>query len=372
MKRYYSFFIATLFAFFSVSLSAAEFKVVFINPGHPQGDDTGAFWSDVNRFMKASANDLNLELTTLFANRNHIQMKKLAKTAARYKPDYVIIVNEKGVGVDLVRLIAPYEIPIFTLLNGFSDTELLRLTKQQKRLLIGSLTPNNFLAGQGLMKQLLQHHIRTKGDSSKIEVLALLGDYRSWAAIERQAGLNAAIESTENLHLLDATVANWSKSEAYRKVKGLLMRQKVDIIWAANDPMAFGARTAVTEAGLTGKVTIGGINWDAAYYDTPFDLSFGGHVTLGAKSLVMLADHHKGMMKDCEMNVEHNIFQSSEDDKLTKFITNTNGHNIERFDFTLFSKRNKNPAPYDLNVFINNDYQSVPYSAPRNTCHSAP
>lgn len=371
MKRFYAFFLLAVFTFFSALLSAAEIKVVFINPGSPQGDDTGKFWSEVDRFMQASAKDLNIELTTLFANRNHIEMKRLANILTVHEPDYVILVNEKGVGVDLARLIAPHQIPIFTLLNGFTENELDKLTSEEKTLLIGSLVPNNFLAGQELMGELYQHHVKTKGHSLTLEVLALLGDYRSWAATERQAGLSSAINSNKHLNLINATVANWSQNEAYRKVKAMLARNKVDIIWAANDPMAFGAREAVRESGLTGQITIGGINWDVAYQNSPFDLSFGGHVILGAKSLIMLADYHSGLMTDCEMFVKQNIFQSSNDGKFDKFSANTSGSNIEQIDFTLFSKRNEKPAPYDLNVFINRDYQSVPYSTPKNNCPPA-
>lgn len=372
MKRFYPLFFVVCFAWLGAPLHAADFKVVFINPGHPQGDDTGVFWSEVNRFMQAAAKDLNIELISLFANRNHIEMKRLANVITMHEPNYVILVNEKGVGVDLVRLIAPHLIPMFTLLNGFTKDELAKLTAKEKALLVGNLVPNNLLAGQGLMEELYQSHAITNGTSATIEVLALLGDYRSWAATERQTGLNTAISSNENLHLLDASVANWSKSEAYRKVKSILRRQDVDIIWAANDPMAFGAKQAVKEAGLSNKVTIGGINWDVAYQDSPFELSFGGHVILGARALVMLADHHKGLMKDCEMHVKHNIFQSSSEGKLTKFIANTNDKNIKQFDFALFSKLNKNPVPFDLNVFISRDYQSQPYSVPQNTCQPAP
>lgn len=371
MKRFCKLSFALFLVLFSAILPAAEFKVVFINPGHPQGDATGKFWSDVDRFMQAAAKDLNIELATLFANRNHIQMKTLAKNINKHKPDYVVIVNEKGVGIDLVRLIAPYKLPIFTLLNGFTTKELDKLSQEQKNLLIGNLIPDNFLAGKGLMQSLYYRHQKSQEDGADIEVLALLGDYRSWAATERLAGLKSAIGDASNIQLFDSTVANWSQDEAYRKVKGLLQRKKIDIIWAANDPMAFGASKAVKEANLDQKITIGGVNWDFAYHDRPFAVSFGGHVTLGAKSLVMLADHHAGLMKSCEMHVKHNIFQSSNGDKLARFHANTHGKNIESFDFSRFSKRQKAPVIYDLNVFIDNSYYTSPYSMPQNACTSA-
>ena len=100
---------------------AGNFNVVFINPGHPVADSTGTFWSSVNRFMQAAANDLDIELVSLYAERDHILMKQLAQTVNSHSPDYVIIVNEKGVGKELVKAIAPYKLPIFTLLNGFSQ-----------------------------------------------------------------------------------------------------------------------------------------------------------------------------------------------------------------------------------------------------------
>lgn len=370
MKRFLNLHIFVLVATFCSSLSAAELKIVFINPGHPQGDETGKFWSDVDRFMQAAAKDLNIELITLFAERNHIQMKDMAKSVVKHQPDYVIIVNEKGVGINLVKLIAPYNLPIFTLLNGFTQNELSRLTEQQKKLLIGDLVPNNFLVGKGLMQSLYQSHKGSRNKSEHVEVLALLGDYRSWAATERQAGLDAEISANDKLTLFDSTVSNWSQAEAYRKVKAVLHRHSIDIIWAANDPMAFGANIAVKEAGLTEQVTIGGINWDLTYQSGPIDVSFGGHVTLGAKSLVMLADHHAGLMKNCEMRVKHNIFQSSNRDRLVRFLANTKGNNVESFDFARFSKKHKTPVVYDLNVFINNSYQTEPFSRPVNKCSS--
>lgn len=368
MKRFCQLTLIIFLATLSTFSSAAEFKVVFINPGHPQGDETGKFWSDVNRFMQAAAKDLNIELATLFANRNHIQMKTLAKNIEKHNPDYVIIVNEKGVGVDLVHLIAPHKLPIFTLLNGFTTEELAKLSEQELRLIIGNLVPDNFLAGKGLMQTLYQRHLKSHTKHTNVAVLALLGDYRSWAATERQAGLTSEISENANLELFDSTVANWSQDEAYRKVKGLLQRKNVDIIWAANDPMAFGASKAVKEAGLNKQITIGGVNWDLTYQDRPIEISFGGHVTLGAKSLVMLADYHAGLMKECEMHVKHNIFLSSNGDKHARFHANTQGKNIESFDFRRFSKRQNKPVIYSLNVFIDNSYYTKPYTVPKNAC----
>ena len=345
--------------FFSGHAVASKVKVVFINPGHPHGDSTGAFWSTVNRFMQAAANDLDIELTTLFANRDHLMMKNLATTVGKYSPDYVIIVNEKGVGVDLVRSISRHNIPIFSLLNSFSSDELQQLMDNQKALLIGSLTPNNFIAGKMLATDLLAIHQQKYSNLVPYHFLALQGDYRSPAALERKRGLMTFLASNNNVNLIDMPIGNWSRQQAYLKVKGLLKRQRIDVIWAANDPMAIGAKKAVEEANLSYQVTIGGINWDEKDADYPIDISYGGHVTLGAKALAMLADFHNKQMSRCEMHLKLDIFKSDKQNNLAMFLANTHGENIEQFDFTRFSKQHQNTAVFTLDTFVDKNYKQI-------------
>ncbi len=359
MQRLLRFLILAMLCLPAYALHAKQSKVVFINPGHPQGDSTGAFWAGVNRFMVAAANDLDLELSTLFARRDHILMKRLANDVHKLKPDYIIIVNEKGVGVDLVRAIAKHNIPIFTLLNSFTKQELDKLTEQQKSLLIGSLVPDNYLAGKGLLADLYELHENKPTSAKPYQLLALRGDYRSAAALDRVKGLHDYLTENDNIHLFDSSVANWSEQQAYKKVKGLLQRHSIDIIWAANDPMAYGASRAVKEAGLTGKVTIGGFNWDALDKDYPIDASYGGHVTLGAKALVMLNDYQAGLLSRCEMKVKQNIFQLNNNQDLEHFLANTKRTNIEAFDFSRFSKAHKKTAEFQLDTFIDKAYKTI-------------
>ena len=92
----------TLLTYCSFNIEANGPKVVFINPGNVNGDSTGLFWSDVSRFMNATADDLDVELTNIYADRDHIKMKQLANEAISYNPDYFIVVNEKGAGLRLV------------------------------------------------------------------------------------------------------------------------------------------------------------------------------------------------------------------------------------------------------------------------------
>lgn len=74
----------------------------------------------------------------------------------------------------------------------------------------------------------------------------------------------------------------------------------INIVWAANDPMALGA---VEAARLSGAIPgsnffVGGINWDepalAAIKDGVLSVSVGGHFMTGGWELVMLYDYHHG------------------------------------------------------------------------------
>ena len=346
--------------------TADELTVVFVNPGHPQGDATGAFWADVSRFMQAAADDLNIELITLYAKRDHLLMKTLAEQVSQYKPDYAIIVNEKGVGLSLLESIAADNIPVFTLLNGFNKKELSRMSPPLKSMLIGRLIPDNFSAGKNLMADLHRLHGQRSSEPSPYTVLALRGDYSSAAALERERGLMAYLSTNGELRLIDMPVANWSKQEAQEKVAGLIRRQPIDIIWAANDPMAEGARLAMQAARIKRPTTIGGVNWDQLAI--PLDVSYGGHVTLGAKALAMLQDFHQQHVLPCEMNIKIDIFDAGDRENIRHFVENTRAPNLAQFDFSRFSKSHPQAAEFTLDTFVTKKYTSAVRAAEKKSC----
>lgn len=359
MNKIISCIICLLLVAFSSTTKADEFNVVFINPGHINGDSTGRFWSDVSRFMSAAADDLNINLTSVYANRDHILMKQLAASVHKQRPDAVIIVNEKGIGVALVKELAKHDLPVFVLLNGFSQRELAKFNQEQKNSLIGSVIANNYQAGKRLMQDLYQSHKLKAPSRNNYELLMLRGDYNSPAAIDRAQGAKDFVAEVQELRVFDNPVANWSKEQAYKKVKGILLRRSPDIIWAANDPMAFGASLAVKEANLSDKVTIGGFNWDSAKHEPSIDMSYGGHVILGAKALVMLSDHKNGHLPSCQMHLVEDIFSRNQDNNEQKFRANTAGDKLAQFDFSKFSYANPEPAAFTLSTFIDKRYQVV-------------
>jgi hypothetical protein len=107
--------------FYADIIFAERFKVVFLNPGYPTEIASGNFWLNVTQYMEAAADDLAIELITLYSHRNHILMKSWINDVLRKKPSYVILVNEKGIALALIKQLAQHNVASFMLLNNISE-----------------------------------------------------------------------------------------------------------------------------------------------------------------------------------------------------------------------------------------------------------
>lgn len=349
MYKKHAVLLVCIFFYFIPSICNAEsLKVVFLNPGYPDQNATGSFWANVSQFTQAAANDLNIELVTLYGHRNHVLIKSLAKELVSLEPDYIVLVNEQNTGAHLVKAIAPYHIPIFFLLNSLNDKELLTLSTREKSMIIGSLIPNNFNVGEKLAKDLMAVHNASKQNKTVAKVLALQGDYTTQAAKERTAGFNSALVESPQHIVIDSTVANWSKQQAYQKVKGLLKRSRIDIIWAANDAMAFGAKRAIQTSNISYPIVVGGINWDIDERDEKIDISYGGHVVLGAYAMVMLCDMHDGLLPVMARTKTIDIFKSNQSHLYPIFTKHLVDNKTEDYDFTIFTQKHINTQIFSL------------------------
>ncbi|WP_440876683.1 ABC transporter substrate-binding protein [Thalassotalea sp. PLHSN55] len=334
---------------------ASNIKVVFLNPGHPYQNTTGHFWQNVSQFMEAAAQDLSIDLVTLYACRDHILMQSLVNSIAQQNPDYVILVNEKGKALSLVKSLSKLNLKTFMLLNGLSKGEIANLSTNEKSLNIGSVKPNNYSAGKNLLADLVKLHDSQPLMQTKLQpknILALQGDYSTPAALERQQGFNDFARQNKKLSVVDSTVANWDKEEAYTKVKGILQRERIDIIWAANDPMALGAKKAVVELKPKQPVIIGGFNWDVKNSQYPIDISYGGHVSLGAYALVMIRDIADNKLMPNKNHQVIDIFESSKSKSQLTFSDNLLNNNFEQYEFDRFSLSHKAPLTFSIENLI--------------------
>ena len=323
--------------------------VVFVNPGYQADNPTGNFWSNVSLFTEAAAADLDIKLTILYAQRDHIYMRELVKQGLKLKPDYLILVNEKSVGPSLMKLVARSNVNVFFLLNDLTKAQFNDLNPSEKQRVVGGVRPNNYQAGYKLALQLIASNSASSNSSYKM--LALLGDHATQAALDRKQGLLDAIRDSEkSIELVDALVANWSMQNAYSIVNGFLKRNiELDVIWAANDAIAFGAQQAAIEHKKT--LVIGGVNWDKSPTMLPLFISIGGHVTLGALAMVFIHDHSQSLVTRPEHRTV-DIFVDDRTKSSQQFIQLMAMKKINLIDFTRFSKMHDKPLLFSIRNLV--------------------
>lgn len=355
MPQKHVFVICIILTFFSSMTLAKKLNVVFVNPGHPSQNITGNFWSNVTLFMQAAADDLNIELTTIYAHRNHILMRSLLKNIMAKKPDYVVLVNEKSAALPLLKSLTSNEIPVFMLLNSFNRADIELLTSKERTYLRGSIVPNNYEVGKFLMAELLALYLALPDVNHKEikNVFALQGDFATPASLARESGLRDALSQYADVELLDSSAAAWSADKAYQKVIGIAQRKPIHIIWAANDAMAFGAKKAMKAMNVNYPYVVGGVNWDISDDNLALDVSYGGHVLLGAFALVMLRDIENGDRKSPDNHLIVDIFESSSSAFARLFKQRLANGEFEQYKFAKFCLAAKQRQPFTIEGLIN-------------------
>ncbi|CAG9271428.1 sugar ABC transporter substrate-binding protein [Paraburkholderia unamae] len=103
-----------------------------------------------------------------------------------------------------------------------------------------------------------------KSMGGKGGVVALGGIFSNVPAIERKAGLMAALKKFPGIELLDFQVADWDSQKAFPIMQAWLTRfnSKIKGVWAANDDMALGAIEALRGEGLAGQLPVSGMDGD--------------------------------------------------------------------------------------------------------------
>jgi ribose transport system substrate-binding protein len=101
-----------------------------------------------------------------------------------------------------------------------------------------------------------------KAMGGKGGVVALGGIFSNVPAIERKAGLEAALKKFPGIQLLDFQVADWNSQKAFPIMQAWMTRfnSKIKGVWAANDDMALGAIEALRAEGLAGQIPVTGMD----------------------------------------------------------------------------------------------------------------
>lgn len=329
-------------------------RVVFLNPGEPVERGTGPYWRMVAQFMAAAARAFGIQLEVLWAERDHLLMLRQCEEVARRgnAPDYVVIVNEKLAGEQMLKTLAGSPARIFLMHNDLTPEQRSRVGNERQRIRnwIGTATTDAARGGYLLMEYL---HRRLGGQEAR--VVGISGDPNTPVSRERAQGVEDYLARGRHGRTLQIANGDWSYADGEQKASILLSRYpETNVIWASNDSMALGAERAVKAR--RASVLVGGMGgWgDALVSIAQGDLTAtaAGDYMIGAWAIVLLNDYHHG--KD---------FASSGGlNQKLDYLYVVDRDNVARYDraffqrgdalkFGLYSKvAHPRPGPYDFRL----------------------
>lgn len=210
------------------------------------------------------------------------------------RPDYLLFANEQYLGPEILRLMADSGIRLFSLHSTLTpeQQQLIGGTREQYPNWIGSLVANDEEAGYLMARSLL------RGAPDGSELVAFSGVKNTPSASLREAGLHRALAEHPQVRLRQLLHGEWRKQRAYEQARALLPRYPaVQMVWSANDEMAFGTMQAASELGRQLRYTALNNSEEAlrARAEGRLAVLATGHFLLGGCALVMLHDHAAGL-----------------------------------------------------------------------------
>lgn len=336
-------------------------RVAFFNPQN--ADDS--FWLPVERFMRAAANDLNMSIDVYVAGHNRTKMIEQVRrvVSGPSKPDFIVFKNFKSNAPEVLQITEQYGVKSFLFNAGLSPEERAQYEGPREHFQhwIGQMLPGDELAGYNLAISLINRarELKLADDDGKIVMVGLTGTLSDSAATERNRGLERALEENPNVTFHQLVSAGWQREQAAQKTEDIFRRYPdVDIIWAANDPMALGAIDAALRTGRKpgGNFLTGGVDWIEPALEAiragALHTSIGGHFMEGGWVMVLLHDfaHGQDFANDGGTS-RYSEMVGLTSANLHNYLVKFRNKDWDRVDFTQFSKV-KNPAlkSYDFSL----------------------
>lgn len=344
-------------------------RVTFINPGI-SGE---VFWSLVARAMGAAAKQLEIDLEVRTAERNRVRMKEMALETinAPNPPDALILVNEEQASVELLEAANARGIKTLMLLNDVvgSDRQATGEPRTKLSNWLGAIIPDNRNAGRRMARKLLAF-ARAKdpsGEKAPYHLMAFYGDTITPASMERNGGLADVIAEEPDLVLDRTLIADWNEQKAKLLMNRVLKRSSRSGvlapigIWAANDPIALGAISALRDNGIKPGSCVGvvGLNWSPAALEAIEDgsllMSDGGHFFAGAWAMVVLRDYFDGHDQLAEEPTVHFAMSPVDSSNLADFKRTVGSvivrDTFEQIDYSSFLLSRRSAAKdYDFSL----------------------
>jgi ABC-type sugar transport system substrate-binding protein len=346
-------FVAVILAGTAPPAWSGDIRVGFINPTGPP-----EFWLLVSATMRAAAAELGIDVDMRNSERSFDKAIALARDflSERPPPDYLIATNDVGAGGEIIKLADAAGVPVILINNDLERKQWAEYgePRAKHRHWLGSIVPDHESGGYGIAEAVLIEAVRIK-KNRPLKLLALAGEVDTPASNDRIRGLTRAVAvmrkllGPDSVELTGIRNLDWSEKSAQRSVREFVQEgPRIDALWAANDPMALGAITALREAGYKPgvDVVVGGLNWSQDGVERVLKgemiLTHGGHFLVGAWAMVVLRDYHDG--RDfAEEDVRLQFPMGAIDPPVARRFPEIGKVDWRRVDFTRFSKI-RNPA----------------------------
>jgi ABC-type sugar transport system substrate-binding protein len=178
-------------------------------------------WRTLGHFMAVAARALDLELEVVYAERDHLLMLRQADELARRAtaPDYVVIVNEKMAGRQMLEALSRSPARVFVIHNDLTADQRREIgnERQQFRRWIGSAVPDNARGGYRLMEELYR---QVEGREPRI--IGITGDPNTPVSTERAQGVQQYVERSGRGKTVQLSHGDWSYADGEQKGRVLL------------------------------------------------------------------------------------------------------------------------------------------------------
>jgi ABC-type sugar transport system substrate-binding protein len=353
-QRWTAFLCAIFMGLLSPLARCASLDVVFVNPG--RSDEP--FWRSVTRSMQPAAHQLDIRLEVLYAERDHLKMIELVRQVTRRakRPDYLIIVNEKLAGGEMLKLAEQARIKTLLAFSTFEGAQVAEFgqPRQKYRYWLGSITPNARDAGRLTAAELVRQAQKagTVAADGKVHVAAIGGDKGTPTGVQRLEGATSTLAADPAVVLEQVVYGNWEQARAKEQADALLRRYpQLNALWVASDIMAYGAIEAAEAIGRKPgqDLLFSAVNNSPqvlqARLQGRISALAGGHFTAGCWALVMLYDYHHGTDFAAEgLELRPSLFNLIDADTAQRFLDRFGAEDFSSVDFRQFS-RHLHPQP---------------------------
>lgn len=128
--------------------------MVFLNPGL----STETFWTSYTRFMQAAADELGMTLRVEYSERRRPGADPgQAILGGPQRLDYLVLVNERYVAPEIIRLSRGTGVKLFLVNNGLTASQARSIEAQPDKYaeLLGTLTANDEQVGFEMLHQMV-------------------------------------------------------------------------------------------------------------------------------------------------------------------------------------------------------------------------